>query len=107
MIIDFGSRYQLECLVREGKPSMKLVGQVDTVNCHSSGSGYTFTYLNTGFLSHVLLNLSNDIVIKTYDEFVDGDEVLITFRVVDKQRFRRKIYVYFNLKSKEVGYELD
>lgn len=107
MIIDFGSSYQLECIVKNREPSLKLIGRYDLINCHNSSDGSQFTYMNVGFLSQLLLDMKSNNVIKYSDVFESDSEVLVSFRIKDKENIKRKIYIYFNLGTGEVGYNLD
>lgn len=104
MIINFCDKYYLNCTIENGTPSIKLEGEFYTINC-SSSNNEEFTYLNTGFLAFKLLDLSSNIVLKNYKEFAEdnGYEILISFLGSSD----RLISVYFNLKSGEIGYEVE
>ena len=103
MILDFGDKYFLECFVKDEKPFIKLRGVYYTIN-YSSSVNEERTYLNKGFLAFKFLDFSSDIVLvncnKHFSE--DGKELLVSFR----DNCEREIFIYFNLITGDVGYEI-
>lgn len=101
MIIDLGVDYKLECLVEDGKPIIRLVGEYTTVNGSYDGRS-SFTYLNKGPLAFKSLDFNSDVVIKAHSLYQEGEEVLISFNTISS-----KVDVYFNLVKGNVGYSIN
>ena len=104
MLIDFGDSYQLECIVDDGEPSIKLVGEYFTIN-YSSSRNEEKSYLDKGFLAYRYLNFNSRVVIEDYYLFnkEDKSEALISFSLFTNE----VLYIYFDLITGEVGYQLE
>lgn len=103
MFIEFGDRYGINCFVEDRKPYIKLEGTYNTIN-YSSSTNEEKTYLNQGFLAFKFLDFKSNIVIKNYFKLTskNGNEVLISF----KDNCDREIFIYFNLETGDVGYDV-